>query len=71
MLNLVQWQTRLLGDGLERQDAIVRVTLEHGFNESHKANLLSKEGIVLLQDRLGGEDGGKGLKLADVTLVEG
>lgn len=52
MLDLVQGQMRLLGDGLERHSSVIRASLEHGLDECHKTDLLSQERVVFLQDRL-------------------
>ena len=70
MLDLVQRQTRLLGNGLERERAVVRAALEHGLNERHEADLLTEEGVVLLQDGLLREERRERLELANVALVE-
>lgn len=52
MLDLVFWQSRAGGDVLEGQDAVTSRLLEDDLNQSHQADLLSKEAVLHLQNGL-------------------
>ena len=53
VLDFVLRQTSLFGNGPEAHVPRITSTLENCFNESHQADLLSKEGHIRREDWLG------------------
>ena len=52
MLDLLQRQPRFFSDCLERHRPIVRAPFEYRLNERHQADLLTQEGVILVENWL-------------------